>query len=121
MEQRIKSLVGQDGLMEQMVFGNGETMPRKNGFVLPQLIQSSGFGKQLGCVNNLMGGIATDSSGRTNIQGAYAAGDASVIAPSQLIYAAAEGSRAAVGVNTDLIQQEFLNKQTLKGSILLTQ
>jgi thioredoxin reductase len=106
-EQRIKTLVGQDGLMEQIVFENGETMSRKDGFVLPQLIQSSGFGKQLGCENNLMGGIATDSSGRTNIQGVYAAGDASVIAPSQLIYAAAEGSRAAVGVNTDLIQQEF--------------
>jgi thioredoxin reductase len=49
-----------------------------------------------------MGGIATDSYGRTNIKGVYAAGDASIIAPSQLIYA------AAVGVNTDLIQQEFL-------------
>ena len=109
MEQRIKNLVGQNGLMEQIVFENGETMSRKDGFVLPQLIQSSGFGKQRGCENNLMGGIATDSSGRTNIQGVYAAGDASVIAPSQLIYAAAEGSRVAVGVNTDLIQQEFLN------------
>lgn len=106
-EQRIKGLVGQEGLLEQIVFEDGETMARKNGFVLPQLIQFSSFGKQLGCANNLMGGIATDSSGRTNIQGVYAAGDASVIAPSQLIYAAAEGSRAAVGVNTDLIQQEF--------------
>ncbi len=108
MEQRIKDIVGQNGMMEQMVFENGDTLSRKNGFVLPQLIQSSDFGKQLGCENNLMGGIATDSSGRTNIQGVYAAGDASLIAPSQLIYAAAEGSRAAVGVNTDLIQQEFL-------------
>jgi thioredoxin reductase len=107
MERRIKGLVGQEGLLEQIVFEDGETMPRKNGFVLPQMIQSSGFGKQLGCANNLMGGIATDSSCRTNIQGVYAAGDASVIAPSQLIYAAAGGSRAAVGVNTDLMQQEF--------------
>ena len=108
MEQGIKCLVGQNGLLEQIVFENGETLPRKNGFVLPQLIQSSDLGKQMGCENNLMGGIATDSSGRTNIQGVYAAGDASAIAPSQLIYAAAEGSRAAVGVNTDLIHQEFL-------------
>ncbi|MEJ7640728.1 MAG: NAD(P)/FAD-dependent oxidoreductase, partial [Candidatus Nitrosocosmicus sp.] len=107
MEQGIKSLVGQNGLMEQVVFENGETISRKDGFVLPQLVQSSDFGTQLGCEKNLMGGIATDSFGRTNIQGVYAAGDASVIAPSQLIYAAAEGSRAAVGVNTDLIQQEF--------------
>jgi thioredoxin reductase len=107
MEQKIKNLNGQNGLLEQIVFENGETISRKAGFVLPQWIQSSDFGKQLGCENNLMGGIATDSYGRTNIQGVYAAGDTSIIAPSQLIYAAAEGSRAAAGVNTDLIQQEF--------------
>jgi alkyl hydroperoxide reductase subunit AhpF len=41
-----------------------------------------------------------------NIQGVYAAGDASVISPAQLIIAA--GVRAATGVNTDLIQKEFL-------------
>ncbi len=107
MEQGIKSIVGHNGLMEQIVFENGETMSRKDGFVLLQLIQSSDLGKQLGCENNLMGGIATDSYGRTNIEGVYTAGDASIVAPSQLIYAAAEGSRAAAGVNTDLIQQEF--------------
>jgi len=45
--------------------------------------------------------------GRTNIQGVYAADDASVITPAQLIIAAAEGVRAA-GVNTDLTQREFL-------------
>ena len=58
-------------------------------------------------INNPLGGIAVDSFGRTNVQGVYAAGDASVIAPAQLIIAAAEGVRAA-GVNTDLTQKEFL-------------
>lgn len=47
-------------------------------------------------------------AGRTNIQGVYAAGDASVIAPAQLTIAAAEGVRAAAGINTDLTQIEFL-------------
>ena len=55
-----------------------------------------------------MRGIATDSFGRINITGVYAAGDAS-FAPGQLIIAASEGSRAAVGVNMYLTQQEFLN------------
>jgi hypothetical protein len=31
-----------------------------------------------------------------------------VIVPAQLIIAAAEGSRAAIGVNMDLTQKEFL-------------
>ena len=56
-------------------------------------------------------GIATDIFGRTNIQGVYIAGDASKIFPYGIIYAAAEGSRAAVGVNTDLTQRDFkINK-----------
>ncbi|TVP40886.1 FAD-dependent oxidoreductase [Candidatus Nitrosocosmicus arcticus] len=107
MEQRIKNLVGQNGLMEQIFFENGETISRKAGFVLLQYLQSSDFGKQLGCENDSMGGIATDTFGRTNIHGAYAAGDASKIFPYGIIYAAAEGSLAAVGVNTDLTQQDF--------------
>ena len=75
---------------------------------MPQLVQSSDFGKQLGCKSNSLGGIAIDSFGRTNIPGVYAAGDASVISPAQIIIAAAEGVRAAAGVNMDLTQKEFL-------------
>jgi thioredoxin reductase len=107
-EHKIKNFVGQNGQIEQLVFYNGKTLSREGGFVLPQWIQSSDFGKQLGCENNSFDGIATDSFGRTNIAGVYAAGDASVIVPAQLIIVAAEGSRAAIGVNLDLTQQEFL-------------
>ena len=52
--------------------------------------------------------LAKDSFGRTSIKGIYAAGDASVITPAQIIIAASEGVRAAAGVNTDLTQVEFL-------------
>ncbi len=45
------------------------------------------------------------------ILGMYAAGNASVIMPAQLIIAAASGLRAAGGVNTDLIQSEFCSSQ----------
>jgi thioredoxin reductase len=107
-ENRIKNFVGENGQMEKILFENGKSVSRKGGFVMPQLVQSSDFGKQLGCQYNSLGGIAIDSFGRTNIPGVYAAGDASVIAPAQLIIAAAEGVRAAAGVNTDLTQKEFL-------------
>jgi alkyl hydroperoxide reductase subunit AhpF len=85
-----------------------ETISREGGFVLPQWIQSSDFCKQLGCENNSFGGIATDSFGRTNIAGVYAAGDASVIVSAQSIIAAAEGSRAAIGAPGD---NKVLNSQ----------
>jgi thioredoxin reductase len=107
-ESKIKNFVGTNGQIEKIIFENGESVSRKGGFVMPQLIQASDFGKQLGCQYNPLGGIAIDSFGRTNIQGVYAAGDASVIAPAQLVIAAAEGVRAAAGVNTDLTQREFL-------------
>ena len=107
-ENKIKNFIGENGQMGKILFENVKSVSRKGGFVMPQLVQSSDFGKQLGCQYNLLGGIAIDSFGRTNIPGVYAAGDASVIAPAQLIIAAAEGVRAAAGVNTDLTQKEFL-------------
>ena len=107
-ENKIKKFEGSNGQMEKIVFDNGESVLRKGGFVMPQLIQSSNFGKQLACEYNSLGGISVDSFGRTNVQGVYAAGDASVINPAQIIIAAAEGVRAAAGVNTDLSQKEFL-------------
>ena len=87
-ENKIKKFEGSNGQMEKIVFDDGESVLRKGGFVMPQLIQSSDFGKQLGCEYNPLGGISVDSFGRTNIQGVYAAGDASVINPAQIIIAA---------------------------------
>jgi thioredoxin reductase len=107
-EDKIKKFEGKNGQMEKIHFENGDTVIRKGGFVLPQPIQASDFAKKLGCEYNSLGGISVDSYGRTTIHGVYAAGDASVFAPAQLIIAAADGLKAAAGVNRDLIQKEFL-------------
>jgi len=107
-ENKIKKFEVSNGHMEKIIFDNGESVLRKGGFVMPQLVQSSDFGERLGCKYNSLGGISVDSFGRTNVQGIYAAGDASVIDSAQIIIAAAEGVRAAAGVNTDLTQKEFL-------------
>ena len=107
-ESKIKNFEGKNGQMEKIHFENGESVIRKGGFVLPQPIQASDFAKKLGCEYNSSGGISVDFYGRTNVPGVYAAGDASVFAPAQLIIAAADGLKAAAGVNRDLIQKEFL-------------
>ncbi len=75
-EHKIKNFVGNNGQMEKVVFENGERVNRECGFVLPRLLQSANFAKQLGCEHNLVDGISVNSYGRTNIQGVYAAGDA---------------------------------------------
>jgi thioredoxin reductase len=108
MENRVKIFDGENGQMEKVVFENRKSMVVKGGFVFPKPSQTSDLAEEIGCEYNSLGGISTDSYGRTNIMGAYAAGDASIVAPAQLIIAAAEGLQAAVGVNRDLIETEFL-------------
>jgi thioredoxin reductase len=107
-EDTITALVGKNGMLERVMFASHEERTRQGGFVVPQWSQASGFGALLGCDMNALGGIVTDDFGRTTIPGVYAAGDASVVIPSQLIIAAASGSRAAAGVNTDLTESAFL-------------
>jgi thioredoxin reductase len=107
-EDRITALRGKGGQLERIVFATKVEKARHGGFVAPQLLQASRFGEELGCEMNVMGGIVTDPFGRTTVKSVYAAGDASVVVPAQLVIAAAEGSRAAAGVNTDLTESEFL-------------
>jgi alkyl hydroperoxide reductase subunit AhpF len=95
--------------MEEVIFNNDESVCREGGFVLTQLVQSSSFANQLGFKINSLGGISIDFLGRTNVDGVYAAGDASISSPAQLIIAAAEGFRAGAGVNSEFIQKEFLH------------
>ena len=109
-ESKIKNFEGKNGQMEKIYFENGESIIRKGGFVLPQPIQASDFAKKLGCEYNSSGGISVDFYGRTNVPGVHAAGDASVFAPAQLIIAAADGLKAAAGVNRDLIEIEFSDR-----------
>ena len=106
-EDPITALIGTKGMLERVVFATGEESICKGGFVAPQLIQASSFGSLLECDMNAMDNIVIDAFGRTSVKGVYAAGDI-VGMPFQLIMAAMQGSIAAAGVNTDLIQSEFL-------------
>ncbi|WP_028552689.1 NAD(P)/FAD-dependent oxidoreductase [Paenibacillus sp. UNC451MF] len=108
MQQPITSFEGKDGQLEHVVFADGTRVRREGGFVTPKWVHAAPFGERLGCFTNDMGGIVTDGFGRTNVKDVYAAGDASVVAPSQLIIAAAEGSRAAIGLNGDLTEEMFM-------------
>ncbi|GAA4847923.1 NAD(P)/FAD-dependent oxidoreductase [Paenibacillus vulneris] len=108
MQQPIAAFEGTGGQLEQVVFADGTRVPRDGGFVTPKWVHAAPFGEWLGCYKNELGAIVTDGFGRTNVKGVYAAGDASVIAPSQLIIAAAEGSRAAIGLNGDLTEELFM-------------
>lgn len=55
---------------------------------------------------NDMGGIKVDQFGRTSVKGVYANGD-NTSAPPQLVIAASERSKAAIGVITDFVEEIF--------------
>jgi thioredoxin reductase len=107
-EDRITALLGKQGQLERVVFATQGERACRGGFVASRLLQASPFGEELGCQMNAMGGIVTDILGRTTVPGVYAAGDALMAVPHQLIIAAAGGSSAAAGVNADLTEREFL-------------
>lgn len=93
--------------MNNILFEDGTTISREGGFIVPEMEQASSIGEALGCEFNNQGAIKTDGIGRTNIEGVFACGDTSIIAPSQLIIAAAEGSKATIGVNAALVEATF--------------
>ncbi|UUI04427.1 FAD-dependent oxidoreductase [Oceanobacillus jeddahense] len=68
--------------------------------------QAASFAEQLGLELNEMGGIKTDSQGRTSVKGIYAGGD-NAAGPPQLVIAASEGSKAAIGVISDFVEDTF--------------
>lgn len=107
MEQPVTAFVGHNGRLEHVRFADGTELPRAGGFVTPRFVPAVSFGERLGCERTENGGLKTDAWGRTSIPGLYAAGDASYFMPSQVVYAAADGSRTAMGVNLDLTEEDF--------------
>ncbi|WP_348773438.1 bifunctional NAD(P)/FAD-dependent oxidoreductase/class I SAM-dependent methyltransferase [Halobacillus litoralis] len=106
-EQKISSLNGENGYLKHITFEDGSSVAREGGFIIPEMEQASHIGENLGCELTDQGAIKTDDFGRTNVEGVYACGDTSLIAPSQLIIAAAEGSKAAIGVNAAMVEEAF--------------
>ncbi|AFC30445.1 FAD-dependent pyridine nucleotide-disulfide oxidoreductase [Paenibacillus mucilaginosus 3016] len=105
--QPISALTGEEGRLEDVVFQDGMRVRREGGFVKTQWVQSAPFGYRLGCRVNGHGGFLTDARGRTSVPGVFAAGDTAVSGPTQQIIAAAEGSRAAMGVNQLLTDEDL--------------
>ncbi|WP_330901175.1 NAD(P)/FAD-dependent oxidoreductase [Priestia megaterium] len=108
LENLITTIEGDDRKMNAITFHNGESLSRQGGFVDVEWTHASHLQDILGCETDEKGAVKTNILGQTNIPGVFAAGDTSIIAPSQLIIAAGEGSKAAIGVMKELTDEEFL-------------
>ena len=105
-EQRIARLEGADGILQHVVFANGERLPRRALFFTTGQTQRSSLAVRLGCEFNEKGTVSTGKYETTHLPGLYVAGDASR-AVQWVIVAAAEGAEAAFAINTDLLKQDL--------------
>lgn len=101
----IAAFTGRNGLLEQVHFTDGSAIVRSGGFIDPVQLPNARFHEALGYQTTNNGGIVTDAAGRTTAAGVYSAGDSAYVMPSQLIYAAASGSKAAIAVVGDLTEE----------------
>ena len=102
----IHHIEGDNAQVEGIVFLDDHKIARKAIFVQLTSIQQAPFAVQLGCRMTSLTLVEVDELGRTSVPGVYAAGDlANRIR--QVAMAVAQGASAAVGINTDLIAEDF--------------
>lgn len=106
-EEKISALNGDNGKLAEVLFEDGRAISREGGFITPEWMLASDIAASLGCKLNDRGGVENDAMKRTNIEGVYACGDVSLAGASQLIFAAAEGSMAAISINAAMIEEKF--------------
>ncbi|MGH9309728.1 MAG: NAD(P)/FAD-dependent oxidoreductase [Vicinamibacterales bacterium] len=105
-EERVARLEGRDGLLSQIVFRDGATLPRRVVFFSTGQYQRSDLLSRLGCEFNDKGTVRTGKYETTHLPGLYVCGDASR-AVQWAVVAASEGAEAAFAINTDLIKENL--------------
>jgi thioredoxin reductase len=105
-EERVTALRGRDGILERIIFRNGDELPRRALFFTTGQFQRSKLAMDLGCELNTKGTVHTGKYETTHLPGLFVAGDASR-AVQWVIVAAAEGAEAAFAINTDLAKEDL--------------
>lgn len=100
--------IGGDGFVSKIIVQNLDTeeileIPVKGVFVEVGLAPNTGFLKDL-VELNIYGEIPVDCSAHTTIPGLFAAGDATAVIEKQIIIAAGDGAKAALGAYSYLVR-----------------
>jgi thioredoxin reductase len=105
-ERRIASLQGSGGRLRHVVFADGERLARDAMFFDTPSHGQSRLAESLGCRFGRHGGVLCGAYEATSVPGVFVAGN--IIRDVQLsIVAAAEGARAAFGINRALTREDF--------------
>ena len=105
-EERVVRVEGQDGILQRIVFAEGEPLERRAMFFTTGQSQQSELAVTLGCPLNEKGTVRTGKYETTHLRGLFVAGDASR-AVQWVIVAASEGAEAAFAINSDLIKEDL--------------
>ncbi|MFN2344117.1 MAG: NAD(P)/FAD-dependent oxidoreductase [Dermatophilaceae bacterium] len=98
-------IIDEDDHLRGVRMSDGSAVPREALFVPPRLVPRSQLLADLGCATNDDGWVTADNTGRTSVQGVWAAGN--VVDPrAQVITAAGAGSSAAIAINADLVDDD---------------
>jgi thioredoxin reductase len=105
-EQPLARLTGTHGKLQTIEFKDGTTLARTALFFDTACTEQSKLAASLGCQFNRRGGIRCGQYEATSVPGVFVAGN--IIKDVQLsIVAAAEGARAAFGINRSLTREDF--------------
>jgi thioredoxin reductase len=104
-ETPIRKLSARDGCLNAIHFTDGYELPRRALFFNTGQHPRSSLLQKLGCAYADNGGVACDSEGRTSVKNVYVAGDVSRDVQLAII-AAAEGARAGLALNKDLLHRD---------------
>ncbi|MDL9977776.1 NAD(P)/FAD-dependent oxidoreductase [Microbacterium sp. ASV49] len=99
----IVELEGDRGAITGIRLADGTAVAVEGGFVRPVWTAALEFLEGVDAYRDEHGHLVVDRSGRTNVPGLYAAGDAAAPGPQQLIVAAGQGARAAAVIVHDLV------------------
>jgi thioredoxin reductase len=112
-EERIAALVGNRGILQAVRFRTGRTLSRTALFFDTPASEQSKLAASLGCKFARHGGIKCGQYEASSVPGVFVAGN--IIKDVQLsIVAAAEGAKAAFGINRALTREDFERRATGK-------
>ena len=110
-EKRVAALEGTRGRLHAVRFRDGESVQCKGLFFDTPSRPQSPLAKSLGCRFSRSGGVLCGQHEATSVPGVFVAGN--IIRDVQLsIVAAAEGARAAFGINRALTREDFDRRAT---------
>jgi thioredoxin reductase len=110
-EERIERLEGVRGKLREIVLRSGRRLQRSALFFDTPARSQSQLAESLGCQFARHGGIKCGQHEATSVPGVFVAGN--IIKDVQLvIVAAAEGTRAAFGINRALTREDFERRAT---------